>query len=113
MSDLLSFLNTDAYEKLVNAVKENFGFDDREIDGFLEELLRRYLERREVSVNEFKKIIDSSLLKVRIFDKLSKHNYQILKNEKAYENLFNTIKEFRKPHLAEAFVYCYIRGKTE
>ena len=110
MSDLLSFLDKSAYDELVKVVKDNFEFNDREVDEFLEEVLRQYIERREVSTADFNRIVNNALSKVRILEKLAKRG-QIIKSNKAYDNLYNKIRQTDKNKLNSAFVYCYIKSK--
>jgi len=112
MSDLLSFLDSSACERLIKVVTDNFNLDTNKIDKFIEELLRQYIEKEDVNNEDFIKIVNNALSKIRIIDKISE-NYIILKNDKAYENILNEIKQIEKDKLKSAFVYCYIKNSQK
>jgi 3-hydroxyacyl-CoA dehydrogenase len=112
MSALLSSLDDTYYIKLVEIIKNNLYITDDEVDKFLEEMLRQYLEKREVNMNDFIGIIKNALLKIRILDKLSRRDRIIVKNEKRlYDDLYNTLTHANKKDLKNAFVYSYIKSK--
>ncbi|QGR22095.1 hypothetical protein D1866_08925 [Acidianus ambivalens] len=110
MSNLLSFLDNTYYNELSRIVKKNLSISDEEVDKFLEELLRQYLERRTVNNNDFTLMVNSALLKIRILDKLAKRN--IVKNaDGIYRDLYEFLNRADKNKLKNAFVYVYIKAR--
>jgi len=111
MSNLLSFLNNTYYNELVKIVKKNLNMRDEEVDKFLEELLRQYLERSKVTNDSFTDMVNNALLKIRILDKLSKKNINIINANGLYRDLFNFLNRADKDKLKSTFVYVYIKAR--
>lgn len=85
---------------------------DEEVDKFLEELLRQYLERSKVTNDSFTDMVNNALLKIRILDKLAKKNINIIKDANGlYRDLYNFLNRADKNKLKNAFVYVYIKAR--
>jgi|GEM_PF-1673455 len=112
MLNLLSFLDNTYYNELVRIVKKNLYMRDEEVDKFLEELLRQYLERSKVTNDSFTDMVNNALLKIRILDKLAKKNINIIKDANGlYRDLYNFLNRADKNKLKNAFVYVYIKAR--